>query len=118
MPSKKKVWFPYAVVIAGIFLCIVTTVLYEKRDDSPHTSEAVYGVLAEVIEVREESFVVVITGSDMIFKKGETVVIKEYGDVWEKGEFEAGDKIAITYHTFQKSEDVYEITPGQIDREE
>lgn len=38
--------------------------------------------------------------------------------VREKGEFEAGDKIAITYHTFQKSEDVYEITPGQIDREE
>lgn len=79
---------------------------------------AAYGVLAEVIEVKEKSFVVVITGSDEIFKKGEVVVIKEQEGVWMKGEFEVGEKIAITYHKFQKSQAGYEIIPGQIDKEE
>ena len=87
-------------------------------DENGLSGTALYGVSAEVIEVLENGRCEVkVIGEDQNFAIGDIIIINydhTNGEV-EESSLKTGDIIAITYSIFEKTDAVYEITPGQID---
>lgn len=119
-PHKlKAVWFRHTIVAACLCLIVLGAVRITITFlPETSTSKPVYGVLAEVIEIQDNGrYEVRITGEDQNFAKDDIVSINyDYvsNDVGRK-DLKIGDTIAITYSVYEKTGEVYEITPGQID---
>lgn len=114
--AHKPVWLKWAAMAACLCLMVVWVFNYVSKN--PSSSATQYGVLAEVVEVLGNGqYNVKIIGEDENFAIGDIVAINyNYtGGRTEKSSLKTGDNIAITYSTFEKTDTVYEITPGQIE---
>ena len=114
--KKAPVWLKWGALAAC--LCLIFVGVFDYVSKVPNSSATQYGVIAEVVEVLENGkYEVKITGEDENFSLGDIVIINYDFTVGgaEQSLLKTGDSIAITYSTFEKTDTVYEITPGQIE---
>lgn len=112
--KQKSAWFRRIIVAACLCLAFLGVV---RLLPEMSTSEPVYTVFAEVVEIQTNGrYEVRITGEDQNFGKGDTAIFNyDYvNSDMKMVELKIGDVIAITYSVFEKTDTTYEITSGQI----
>lgn len=112
--KHKSAWFRRIMVAACLCLAFLGVV---RLLPEMSTSEPVYTVFAEVVEIQTNGrYEVRITGEDQNFGEGDTAIFNyDYvNSDMKMVELKIGDVIAITYSVFEKTDTTYEITSGQI----
>ena len=114
--ENKKGWIKWGAMAACLCLVIAGIIIYASK--SPGSSATQYGVTAEIVEVLEDGqYKVKVTGEDENFDIGDIVIINYAytSDGTGRTPLKTGEVITITYPTFEKTDTLFEITPGQIE---
>ncbi len=119
-PCKRKItWFRYAVIAACLCLIVLGTIkLFIAPQSKADLTE--YCMSAEVMDILGNGqYKVKVTQEDENFAKGTIVILNPDFNYATgnspKSHLKTGDSITITYSAFRKAENIYEITPRQIE---